>query len=282
MLTGGSLPGFPGVSPFGLGTTGFWSGYHPGVARCIREAVEVYGLSVIDTAEMYGDGRSETALGEAVRGIPRDRLFITDKILPGNATEKGFRKSLLASLKRLGTDHIDLYLLHWRERADLGFLARAMEDAVREGLIKHWGVSNFDTADLMDLLSVEYGDRCFCDQIFYSVYERGCETRLLSFMKAHGILPMAYSSLGSNYRPHPDIRQNRAVMDLCRETGIAPEAMMLRWVAENGACALFGTSSVSHLRDDLQPVPDEAAEKFREITEREFPAPDHIYPLVKI
>ena len=240
------------------------------------------GLSVIDTAEMYGAGRSEAALGEAVRGIPRDRLFITDKILPGNVTEEGFRKSLLASLKRLGMAYIDLYLLHWRENADLKLLARAMEDAVREGLIRHWGVSNFDTDDLMDLLSVEYGDRCFCDQIFYSVYERGIEKCLLPFMKDHGILPMAYSSLGSNYHPHPDIRQNRAVMDLCRKTGIAPDAMMLRWVADNGACALFGTSSVSHLRDDLKSVPDDAAEAFRKTVEREFPAPDRVYPLVKI
>lgn len=275
-------PGFPEIPAFGLGTTGYWSGENAGLTACIREAANRYELTVLDTAEMYGDGRCETALGKAIRGIERDRLFLVDKILPWHANEKSFRQSLHASLQRLGTDTIDLYLLHWRKNADLSYLVYAMESAVREGLIRHWGVSNFDTMDMKDLLAVSRGDRCFCNQVFYSIYERGCEYELLPLLKAHHILPMSYSSLGSNYHPHPDIHKNRAVMKLCEATGITPEAMMLRWNAEQGFCALFSTSSVIHLRENLREIPEDVMLRFHETIDREFPPPTHAYPMVKI
>ncbi len=276
------LSDFPEIPAFGLGTTGYWSGENPGLTACIREAIDRYELTVLDTAEMYGEGRCETALGKAIRGIRRDRLFLVDKILPGNANERSFQQSLRASLQRLGTDYIDLYLLHWRENADLSYLVHAMESAVREGLIRHWGVSNFDPADMKDLLAVPHGDRCFCNQVFYSIYERGCEYELLPFLKAHHILPMSYSSLGSNYHPHPDIHKNRAVMKLCKAEGITPEAMMLRWNAEHGFCALFSTSSIIHLRENLREIPEDVMLRFHETIDREFPPPTHAYSMVKI
>ena len=279
-MAGNETPLVP--SAFGLGTTGFWSGANAGLAACIREAAERFGISVIDTAELYGGGRSETALGQAIRGMKRGKLFLVDKILPENATETRFTKSLHASLQRLGTDYIDLYLLHWRAGAELSFLVPAMENAVREGLIRHWGVSNFDTGDMNDLLAVEGGQNCFCNQVFYNVYERGCEFALLPLMRAQGTLPMSYSSLGSDYHPHPDIHKNRAVMALCREAGIAPEALMLRWNAARGFCALFSTSSLTHLRENLRPVPEEVLLRFEAIIDREFPPPTEEYPLVKI
>ncbi len=276
------MPGFPQISVLGLGTTGFWSGSNAGLSSCIKEAVDRFGFSVLDTAEMYGEGRCEEALGKTIRGTRRDQLFLVDKILPENATEKQFRKSLLGSLKRLGTEYLDLYLLHWRGETDLSFLAAAMGSAVREGLIRHWGVSNFDTSDLVDLLGADGGENCFCNQIFYNVYERGCEFELLPFMKEHQILPMSYSSLGSDYHPHPDIRRNSAVMEICRESGVNPEALMLRWNAEQGFCTLFSTSSVVHLRENLQDLPDGIPERFRVAVDHEFPPPAYAYPLVKI
>ena len=278
----GHSAGFPEPSAFGLGTTGFWSGANPGLSECIREAVDRFGLSVLDTAEMYGDGNSETALGRTIRGMDRDRLFLVDKILPENANEKHFRQSLHASLKRLGVECIDLYLLHWRGDTDLSYLVCAMESAVQEGLIRHWGVSNFDTQDMEDLLAVHNGNHCFCNQIFYSVYERGCEYELLPLMRKHHILPMSYSSLGSNYHPHPDIHRNRAVMDLSRAAHIPPEAMMLKWNTEQGVCALFSTSSVAHLRENLQEIPRDVMKRFHDVIDQEFPPPAHAYPLVKI
>ncbi len=276
------LSDFPGIPSFGLGTTGYWSGENPGLTACIRETTDRYELTVLDTAEMYGEGRCEAALGKAIRGICRDRFFLVDKILPGNANGKSFRQSLYASLQRLRTDCIDLYLLHWRENADLSYLVHAMESAVQEGLIRHWGVSNFDSADMKDLLAVPHGDRCFCNQVYYSIYERGCEYELLPLLKAYHILPMSYSSLGSGYHPHPDIHKNRAIMELCRAEGITPEAMMLQWNAEHGFCALFSTSSVIHLRENLREIPGDVMQRFHETVDREFPPPTHAYPMVKI
>ncbi len=276
------MPGFPEISVFGLGTTGFWSGSNTGLSSCIREAVDFGGLNVLDTAEMYGDGRCEKALGQTIRMIDRDQLFLVDKILPENAAEDRFRQSLMESLNRLGTDYLDLYLLHWRGNTDLSFLTEAMESAVREGLIRHWGVSNFDTSDLADLLAEDHGENCFCNQIFYNIYERGCEAELLPFMKEHHILPMSYSSLGSDYHPHPDIHRNSAVMKICRESGISPEALMLRWNTEHGFCALFSTSSMVHLRENLRDIPDSVSDRFRETVDHEFPPPAYACPLVKI
>ncbi|MBR3392817.1 MAG: aldo/keto reductase [Firmicutes bacterium] len=270
------------ISAYGLGTTLFWSGSNPGLSACIREAVDRFGISVLDTAEMYGNGRCEEALGKTIRELPREKLFLVDKILPDNANEQQFQQSLHTSLKRLKVDYIDLFLLHWREDADLSFVVSAMEEAVKEGLIRQWGVSNFDTHDLLDLFAIPDGNHCFCNQIFYNIYERGCEVQLLPLMIKHGILPMSYSSLGSHYHPHPDIHQNQAVMEVCRRAGVSPEALMLRWNAEHGFCALFSTSSVEHLRQNLQEVSDDVYHQFEQVIEKQFPAPDHVYPLVKI
>ena len=270
------------ISAYGLGTTLFWSGSNPGLSACIREAVDRFGISVLDTAEMYGYGRSEEALGKTIRELPREKLFLVDKILPDNANEQQFQKSLHTSLKRLKVDYIDLFLLHWREDADLSFVVSAMEGAVKEGLIRQWGVSNFDTHDLLDLFAIPDGNHCFCNQIFYNIYERGCEVQLLPLMIKHGILPMSYSSLGSHYHPHPDIHQNHAVMEVCISAGVSPEALMLRWNAEHGFCALFSTSSVEHLRQNLQEVSNDVYHQFEQVIEKQFPAPDHVYPLVKI
>ena len=269
------------VSAFGLGTTGFWSGSNKGLADVIHEAVNAFSMNLLDTAEMYGNGRCETALARAIAGMDRENLFLVDKILPDNATSESFFASLHQSLERLGVDCIDLYLLHWRENADLSFVVQAMEQAKQQGLIAAWGVSNFDTHDLKDLLAAG-GENCACNQIFYNVFERGCEWELLPLMKDHGIVPMAYSSLGSGYHPHPDIRKNKVIMDACRKYGIHPEAMMLRMNAEHGFVSLFSTSSLSHLRSNLQEIPDDVYEQLLPVFNREYPSPDHGYPLVKI
>jgi len=270
------------ISMLGMGTTGFWSGENSRLSDCMMTAVKEYGITVLDTAEMYGKGRSETALGRTIRQLERDRLFLVDKILPDNAKEHAFRRHLENSLTRLNTDRIDLYLLHWRGEADLAYVVSEMERAVSDGLIRYWGVSNFDVSDLEDLLAVRNGDRCYCNQIFFSVYERGCEYELLPFMRKHGILPMSYSSLGSDYHPHPDIHKNKEVMAVCESYGIAPEAMMLKMNVEHGFCTLFSTSSLSHLHANMADVPPAAFREFSEIISHAFPAPDHKYPLVKI
>ena len=267
------------ISFAGLGTTGFWHGRNSRLEECILTAVSDYGVSVLDTAEMYG--KSEHALKDVMRKAGRENIFLVDKILPEHINVKDFSRSLENSLTHLGTDYIDLYLLHWREDADLHVLVEQMHRAKAEGKIRKWGVSNFDTCDLRDLLDCD-GSDCFCNQVFHCVYERGCEVELLPYMKEHGILPMAYSSLGSNYHPHPDIRKNKAVMEMCRIYDIPVENVMLKLLQDMGVITLFSTSSLSHLHDNLRDIPEEAYSAVSKVLVREFPAPEKGYPLVKI
>ncbi len=271
-----------GVSALGLGTTGYWSGTNKGLDQCIETAFYEYGINVFDTAEMYGNGRCEEALGKAVRAFPRDRVFLISKILPDNVKEDTFEQYLDNSLARLKTDYIDLYLLHWRANCDLSLLVKKMEEAVQSGRIRRWGVSNFDTGDLRDLLAIAGGENCFCNQIFFNIYERGPETELLPFMKTNGILPMSYSSLGSGYHPHPDIHAVAEIETMCRKNGVSAESVMLKFNTQAGFLTLFSTASLSHLQKDLQEVTEEQYAKLFPIFDRAFPAPDHIYPLVKI
>ncbi len=270
------------ISASGLGTTQFWTGGTEEAAACLIKAVREYGVSLIDTAEMYGHGTCERVLGRLMKETGRDNIFLVGKILPENMTKSRFRGSLTGSLERLGTDRIDLYLLHWRGDTDLAVLAEEMELAKKEGLIGEWGVSNFDTRDLKDLFAVPGGTRCFCNQIYCSVFERGCETELLPFMKEHDVFPMAYSALGSPDLPRPDIRKNRRIMRFCEEYGLSPESLMLAFLQEAGFAALFSTSSLAHLETNLIEVPDEARERLRAVIDEEYPAPSETYPLVKI
>lgn len=244
-------------------------------------AYNEYGMNLFDTAEMYGNGRCEAELGKALKGINRENLFIVDKIHPDHANARDFDKSLSDSLARLKMDYIDLYLLHWRENADLSFLVRAMRRAQQEGKIRYWGVSNFDINDLEDLLE-KGGHDCYCNQIFYTLFERGAQTRLLPFMKEKGILPMSYSSLGSNYYSHPDIHRNKRIMNICREYDVSPESYMLKMNEEAGFAALFSTSSLSHLHNNLQDISSDTYNALKPVFEEEFPAPQNYYPLVKI
>ena len=157
-----------------------------------------------------------------------------------------------------------------------------MEQARLEGIIRHWGVSNFDTEDRKDLPAVLHGEMCFCSQIFCSIYERGAEYELLPHMKENHFLPMSYSSLRSDCQPHPDVHRNTAVRRFCDEYGYEPETLMRRRNVDMGFCTLFQTCSLDHLHINLRDVPDEVEARFRAIIDREFPAPDYKYPLVKI
>lgn len=266
------------ISALGLGTTNLWRGLTSSKEEVFLAAVQKYGINVIDTAELYGD--SEKHVGELLKKMDRDSIFLIDKIHPDNCTEAGFDKSLQASLKKLNTGYIDLYLLHWREKVDLALLVRKMEQAVKDGYIREWGVSNFDVSDLQDLF--EYCDDINANQIFYSVYERGIEFELLDLMHDRNILPVSYSSLGSHYYERPDIHENREIMELCRQYGVSPEAVMLRMITDRGVLALFSTSSLDHLEDNLQEVDDEAFRVISAAIDRVFPSPDYKYPMVKI
>ena len=154
------------------------------------------GFGLIDTAEMYADGKSELLVGKALRGYNRADQFIVSKVYPENANRKRIYSSLDRSLALLGTDYLDMYLLHWRGDADLSEVVYCMEDLKSRGKIRRWGVSNFDVQDMEDLWKVSDGRNCCVNQILYNLGSRGIEYDLLGWQREHHVPFMAYCPVG--------------------------------------------------------------------------------------
>ena len=156
------------------------------------------GVKLIDTAEMYGNGEAEKLVGEALKRLKykREELYIISKVYPHNAGKEKLFNSLESSLKRLGLDYLDMYLLHWRGRIPLSETVECMEKAKKEGLIRDWGVSNFDIDDMKELESIKDGDKCALNQVLYYLGSRGIDFDLEPYMKEKNIALMAYCPLG--------------------------------------------------------------------------------------
>ncbi|MEC3895401.1 MULTISPECIES: aldo/keto reductase [Nocardiopsis] len=232
------------------------------------------GLGLIDTAEMYGSGGSEEVVGEAIRGR-RDEVFLVSKVLPHNADRSGTVAACERSLRRLGTDHLDLYLLHWRGGHPLEETLEAFAELRDAGKIGAFGVSNLDTDDMRELRSVPGGEECATDQILYNLTRRGPEFDLLPWCREHGIPVMAYSP----------IEQGRLLGDevlgrIAEEHGASPAQVALAWIlTDRNLCAIPKASRVEHVEAnraalDLRLTSDD----LRALDER-FPAPTGKVPL---
>ncbi len=232
------------------------------------------GLGLIDTAEMYGSGGSEEVVGEAIRGR-RDEVFLVSKVLPHNADRSGTVAACERSLRRLGTDHLDLYLLHWRGGHPLEETLEAFAELRDAGKIGAFGVSNLDTDDMRELRSVPGGEECATDQILYNLTRRGPEFDLLPWCREHGIPVMAYSP----------IEQGRLLGDevlgrIAEEHGASPAQVALAWIlTDRNLCAIPTASRVEHVEAnraarDLRLNSDD----LRALDER-FPAPTGKVPL---
>ncbi len=219
---GGPLP------QLGLGT---WRIGEDGASRKQEVAVLAYALSagirLIDTAEMYGEGGAEEVVGEAVRaaGVPREQLFIVSKVYPWNASRHGTIAACENSLKRIGVDCIDLYLLHWRGEHPLADTVGAFEKLKRDGKIRHWGVSNFDTDDMRELATVAEPGACAVNQVYYNLAKRWPETTLLPWQRKHGIACMAYSPLNQG-----SLARHRALRAVATRVGATPVQVALAWL----------------------------------------------------
>ena len=233
------LPGGEHIPALGQGT------WHMGDKRrererevaAVRAGIDA-GLTLIDTAEMYGDGEAERVVGEAIEGR-REELFLVSKVFPHNASRAGVRAACEASLERLGTDRLDLYLLHWRGGADLAEAVAGFDDLRRDGRIRYWGVSNFDAADLADLWQVPGGDTCSANQLLYHLGERAIEHDPLPWMRAHHLPAMAYCPLGQGR-----LLKQRALRDFAGHNGITPAQAALAWLqAQDDVIAIPKTSN---------------------------------------
>jgi diketogulonate reductase-like aldo/keto reductase len=233
------------------------------------------GLTMIDTAEMYGGGRSEQLVGEAIAGR-RDEVFLVSKVLPGNASRRGTVEACHASLGRLGTDRLDLYLLHWRGRHPLAETVEALEALVAEGAIGGWGVSNFDVDDLHELLSVPGGENVQTNQVLYNLARRGPEFDLLPWAREHGVPLTSYSPVdGGELLGHPVLEQ--VATDLGVSSAQLALAWVLRLVPDLMVAVKAGTAG--HTLENAAALAVDLDDQAFVQLERAFPAPTTRVPL---
>ena len=235
------------------------------------------GLTVVDSAEMYGEGLAESLVGEAIAGR-RDQVFLVSKVYPHNASRKSMRKACENSLRRLRTDHLDLYLLHWAGSVPLEETLEAFGDLQRAGLIREFGVSNLDLSDMRELRSLPGGDRVQLDQLLYNLTRRGIEFDLLPWLRQQGIPLMAYSPIEQGR-----LVADRHLVQFAARHGRTPAQVALAWLLSmDDVIAIPKTSSRARLEENVQALerPLDAAA----LTELDtlFPPPKGPVPLAML
>jgi diketogulonate reductase-like aldo/keto reductase len=237
------------------------------------------GLVLIDTAEMYGDGRSEELVAAAIAGR-REQIYLVSKVLPENATRRGTIAACEHSLKRLKTDYLDLYLLHWRGSVPLAETLEAFEALRARGSIRHYGVSNFDVDDLTEAQSLPGGSGIATNQVLYNLEQRGIEWSLLPWCRERGLPVMAYSPLGSDSRR---LRTHPVLKAMAARLGATPARLALAWLLrQRDLIVIPKASSEAHVRDNhaalsVKLTPEDLAE-----LDRTFPPPKRATPLAMI
>jgi diketogulonate reductase-like aldo/keto reductase len=239
----------------------------------LRLGVEL-GLTLIDTAEMYAEGGAETLVGEAIRGR-RDGVFLVSKVYPHNASRRGVIEACERSLKRLGTDHLDLYLLHWRGEHPLAETIAGFEALREAGKIRHWGVSNFDTDDMEELAEVPSGERCATNQVLYNVRRRGPEFSLLPGMAERQRPLMAYSPVEQGRLPAAG-----ALAKIAQKYDATPFQIALAWLLHKpGVMAIPKASAEAHVRANRGALDIALEAEDLALIDAEFPAPVRKRPL---
>ena len=269
------------VPALGLGTwyLGDDAGRRAREIAALRTGIEK-GMTLIDTAEMYGGGRSERLVGEAIKGTERGRLFIVSKVLPNNAGRSGIFRSCEESLQRLGTDYLDLYLLHWRGSVPLAETVECMEKLERDGLIRGWGVSNFDTDDMDELRRVKGGDGCLVNQVLYHAASRGIEYSLLPQMRERGVALMAYCPLAQGGSLRRGLFRSRALNDIAARRGATVAQILLAWTIRGGnVIAIPRSSSPEHTAENAGADAIELTAEELAAIDREFAPPRRKEPL---
>ena len=232
------------------------------------------GLTLIDTAEMYGEGGAEIIVGEAVAGR-RDEVFIVSKVYPHNASARLMPQALDRSLKRLGTDRIDLYLLHWPGSHPLAETVETFEQLKDQGKIRYWGVSNFDVSDMMELAALPEGPSCAANQVLYSLEERGIEWQLLPDCQKAGIALMAYCPLGRGR-----LIGESALASIARKHGATPAAIALSWLLHKpGVIAIPKTAHAERLRENAKAADLLLDAEDLAALDKAFPPPKRSRPL---
>jgi len=244
--------------------------------EALRLGVEL-GMTLIDTAEMYGEGAAEQLVAEALSGH-RERLFLVSKVYPHNAGRRGVVEACERSLRRLKTDSLDFYLLHWRGSVPLEETVAGFEDLRRAGKIRHWGVSNFDTEDMEELFDVPDGRNCATNQVLYNLTRRGPEFDLLPWMTARGMPLMAYSPIERGRIP-----RRGALQEIAEKHGADVFQIALAWLLQKpGVIAIPKAASADHVRDNRRALEIRLGPEDLAAIDAEFPAPRRKRPLEMI
>jgi diketogulonate reductase-like aldo/keto reductase len=263
------------IPVLGMGTWHLAEGRHPPEVElnALRTGLEL-GLTLIDTAELYGDGAAERLVGRAIAGR-RDEVFLVSKVMPHHATYDGTLAACDASLRRLGTDRLDMYLLHWRGQVPLDDTVSAFAELKRSGRIRHWGVSNFGVSDMNELTAIPEGSDVETDQVLYNLTRRGIEWNLLPAGQRIGLPIMAYSPIEQGrLAGHPVLegigRRHRATA-----TQVA-----LAWVISHaGICAIPQAGTPKHMRENVDAVRVMLRQDDLLALDAAFPPPPHPVPL---
>jgi diketogulonate reductase-like aldo/keto reductase len=263
-----TLPDTTSVSALGQGTwrMGEDARLRKQEIAALRAGIDL-GMTLVDTAEMYGAGATERLLGEALAEI-RDQVFLVSKVYPQNAGRGRIAKACEDSLKRLGTDHLDLYLLHWRGSVPLAETVEGMEALMRAGKIRRWGVSNLDTGDMQELLR-QGGGACAANQILYNVTERGAEFDLIPLLKSRRIATMAYSPIAQGRLPN-----SPAISAIAKRHGVTPFAVALAWVLRDPTViAIPKAGDLEHLEANRAALDLQLSGEDLAAIDAEFPPP---------
>lgn len=232
------------------------------------------GLTVIDTAELYGDGRSERLVGEVIADR-RDEVFLVSKVRPENASEMKMMLACEKSLERLGVDRIDLYLLHWEGRVPLEETVDAFQELVDEGMIARWGVSNLDLRAMERLIDIDGGNDCAANQLLYNLGSRGVEFDLLPWMQARDMPMMAYSPLGRG-----GLLEHPLITDIADRHDASPAQVALAAVLrQDGVIAIPKASTVEHVEANAEALEIRFDVEDLERLDRVFPPPTKATPL---
>lgn len=232
------------------------------------------GMNLVDTAEMYGEGGAESVVGEAIAGR-RDEVVVVSKFYPHHADRRKLLAACDASLRQLRIETLDLYLLHWRGPVPLAETVATLEELVARGKIRRWGVSNFDVADMEELVAVPGGENVAANQVLYNLARRGIEFDLLPWCEKRGIRVMAYSPLDEGR-----LTRHPAVADVAARMHVPPAQVALAWLLHRpGLIVIPKASSLAHVRDNRSAADVVLDAETLALLERTFPPPHRKRPL---
>ena len=238
----------PDVSVIGQGTWYLDRGDRKAAIAALRRGIET-GMTHIDTAEMYGE--AEPVIADAIAGLPREKLFVVSKVLPSNASRRGTITACERSLKRLKTDHLDCYLLHWRGSYPFEETVAAFDELVAAGKIRSWGVSNFDADDLDELLDVAGEGKIACNQVLYHLQERAIEHAVIPWCERNGVAVVAYSPFGHNDFPSARSKGGEVLQAIAEAHSATPRQVALAFLTRApSVLAIPKASSAEHAADN--------------------------------